>query len=247
MQPDGFRPRRDGTIDFDIAGYRYACRPIRLGEYFALRRDVEMLTSDAHVVAWTVSAVAVLSGWWIRQPPAWFENPELPARMIDHWRMWPIPLWEKPQPMDPRRRAHRQSKRPQGSRTWGVYAEVAPIYEGLATRGIGGDHDQFPLWKVAAMLGGHNIPDDEQGGNANDWLARGSFGRGDSLDDEKPGPVGPAARKSARATPATGSLAPLDPSEAIRLRVEAAEAGRPAPKWEDSMQGVPQDLLGNLT
>jgi len=232
-----FVRRIDGTITIDTGGYRYHCRQIRLGEYVALRSDVDHVTDYDLVAGWVVRAVAMLSGWWIHEPPAWFTNEDLPALMIEHWRGWPIPLFEKVQPVDPRQRMRQRPEKT--SKAAGIYKEIAPIYEALATRGITPPYDHFPLWEIAAMLGLHNPP---EGSDQIDWASHRSLGRGD--------PVGPAngAGNAPSASPGPsmgGQGAPLDPKEVLRRRVEAAEAGRPAPKWSDEEMAIGARTIAN--
>lgn len=235
ISADAFIPRRDGTITFDVSGYRYTCRPIRLGEYFTLRSETDYVTDDDLMVGWTVRAVAMLTGWWIRQPPAWFADPDLPVRMIDHWRNWPIPLFDPPKSPD---RDPRRTKPPPRSRTYGVYQEVGPIYEALAMRGIGGDVNLLPLWRVAAALGQHKT-EEEDNPAARYMQQQSRFATGD--------PVGPVAPGPTMPTPTNGSFSPLDPQELIRRRVEAAEAGEADPAWGEGEGGIAGgDLLGGL-
>jgi hypothetical protein len=248
MTGDSFTPRKDGSITIDATGYRYTLPPILLGQYVTLRSETDRVGDEPTLVAWSVRAVAMLSGWWIQDPPAWFADPDLPVRMIEHWRNWPIPLFDSPRSehVDPRRE---QMKPKPKSRTFGVYQEVAPIYEALAMRSVSDGADLLPLWRVAAVLGQHTMPEREgESDTANRFLAgRQAFGRGDPVDPDA-APVGPSARRSKpRAVPAEGSLAPIDPTEVLRLRIEAAEKGRAAPKWKDEQQGVSGALLTNLT
>ena len=232
---DRFIRRVDGSITIDTGGYRYHLPPITLGQYRTLRQEADYVTEPELIIGWVVRAVAMLGGWWITDPPLWFSNEELPVRMIDHWRAYPIPLFEKkPVSTDPRQRL--RQKPPVALRATGVLAEIAPIYEALASRGITPPYEDLPLWTIAAMLGLHNPPEEEQ--NQIDWLNRRSLSRNDAMTPPgEAGPVGPIARKNPTPPPST---APVDPSEVLRARIAAAEAGAPAPKWseEEMMLGA---------
>lgn len=204
-----FSLRPDGTVQIVAVGRAYRLPRIRLGQYIYLREAGVELEGELVIADWICLAVEVLTGERPDPIPPWFADQFLPSRLVNHWRNQPLGPWL-----------------PAGStggtgapRLTGVFAEVAPIYEALATRGIDEDRaNQCTVFGIACMLGLHD-PDRERSSGA-------------------PGNAG-QRRRDPRIPTA---------SDINRMRLEAAEKGLPPPKWgpEHAVDGDTAALMEAL-
>lgn len=193
-----------------------------LREYRDFRGAVDDLIGEDAIAWWVTRAVDRLADEPVESVPSWFCDPTLPGRMIDHWRNVPLPgLWEPVTASGGFR-----GRRPLS----GVFAELAPILEGLAAHNIGPrEADTMEIWEIGAILGLHD-PDRE--------MRHQRESRTGSTNADRMG----------MPTPRRGSPNAPSQSEINRARVEAARAGSAAPQWqrEHADPGAEMALINGL-
>lgn len=213
--PDEFEFCTDGpnagTILVVSRGYAYRCRRPLLREYRSFRARVTDLFGEDDISEWVADVVAELSGEAVDPVPSWFCDSELPNRIVNHWRHVPLGPWEKA-----RSTAGTAATGPLS----GVFAEMAPILEGLAAHHIDPRvADEMEIWEIASVLGLHDP--DRSSRTAPDETRHPRDPRG-----RNPGPAAPR-HGGGHSRPAHVP----DQSEINAARVRAAAEGAAPPAW----------------